>query len=306
MYNADMRRTMLLDISNLAARSFYSAWPGGEPQPADSLKACFVFLQQFSDLVHQWDPLSVVVCCDSGEPCQARMEVLSCYKANRKHNPLLRACRAQCTGMAKSCLPLWVARANGYEADDLMARLAEHYAQRSMPTVIVTTDHDLLQLPEAFGDLVVIYDHLHSRVMARQAPDGVSEASWKALTGDSSDNIPSVTGPKTAAKVLAAEDGRDFEDWLDGGTTRSEKLPRRVVYERNLRLVSLIGPHALLAPPIHVQLTRHAYDPPRFRQIWQTACPKWQSGVERDPITALAAWTRVFMREEQAAAPWDA
>ncbi|MCP5099071.1 MAG: DNA polymerase I, partial [Chloroflexi bacterium] len=99
----------------------------------------------------------------------------------------------------------------GFEADDVLGTIAEQAKPHGVPVHIITGDRDLLQLvdentfvelpqrggrpPEVFNiDGVVGY----FGVQPNQVVD------WKALVGDSSDNIPGVrgVGRKTATKLL--------------------------------------------------------------------------------------------------------
>ena len=99
----------------------------------------------------------------------------------------------------------------GFEADDVLGTIARQIKPQGVPVYIITGDRDLLQLvddntlvelpqrgsrpPEVFDvDGVVNYFGVQ--------PDQVVD--WKAMVGDSSDNIPGVrgVGQKTATKLL--------------------------------------------------------------------------------------------------------
>ena len=95
----------------------------------------------------------------------------------------------------------------GYEADDVLGTLAMSAAQQGINAVIVTGDKDLLQL---VSDKIRVYDPMKDitydeatveslkGVKPRQITD------WLGFMGDSTDNIPGVTGigEQTAAKLL--------------------------------------------------------------------------------------------------------
>lgn len=106
----------------------------------------------------------------------------------------------------------------GYEADDVIGTLAAHAATHDLKTVIVTGDMDALQLVD--DDTVVYtikrgindtitYDVAGVREKHGFGPEKV--VAYKALAGDSSDNIPGVAGvgEKTAKELLEKFDSID-------------------------------------------------------------------------------------------------
>ncbi|MFN0073183.1 MAG: DNA polymerase I [Chloroflexota bacterium] len=104
-----------------------------------------------------------------------------------------------------------VVRADGFEADDVLGTLARQAVAEGRDVVILTGDTDALQLVgphvrvltsrRGFSD-TVMYDE--QAVRERYALEPSQIADYKALTGDTSDNIPGVPGigPKGAAKLL--------------------------------------------------------------------------------------------------------
>jgi len=113
------------------------------------------------------------------------------------------------------------AEAPGWEADDVVATLTQYY-RNGNSIGILSGDRDLMRLvgcnvklirPLKEGKFDVVDD---AGVMAAYgvAPDHVCD--FKALAGDTGDNIPGAMGigPKTAAKLLA-QHGRwqDVLDW---------------------------------------------------------------------------------------------
>ncbi|MDT8307130.1 MAG: DNA polymerase I, partial [Anaerolineae bacterium] len=103
---------------------------------------------------------------------------------------------------------------DGYEADDVLGTVARQAAAQGVPVVIVTGDQDILQLVDEnirvqlpdnrTGSEQKVYDHEAVIEKLGVRPDQIVD--YKALVGDSSDNIPGVRGigPKTAIKLLAA------------------------------------------------------------------------------------------------------
>ncbi len=101
----------------------------------------------------------------------------------------------------------------GYEADDVLGTIALQAKPLGVPVHIITGDRDLLQLvddntvvelpPRRGSAQPELFDAQGVVAYWGVRPDQVVD--YKALVGDSSDNIPGVAGigPKTAVKLLA-------------------------------------------------------------------------------------------------------
>src|SRR5204863_4690733 len=102
---------------------------------------------------------------------------------------------------------------DGFEADDVIATLAERAREQQIPVVIVTGDRDAFQLIDPEGIVKVmatsrgitetkLYDH--PAVIDRYgiAPELIPD--FYGLKGDTSDNIPGVPGigDKTASELI--------------------------------------------------------------------------------------------------------
>ncbi|MBU2575794.1 DNA polymerase I, partial [Patescibacteria group bacterium] len=106
----------------------------------------------------------------------------------------------------------------GYEADDVIGTLSKKAKKHNLETVIVTGDMDALQLVDkntvvytikrGIND-TIIYDVKAVKDKHGFGPEKVVE--YKALAGDSSDNIPGVVGvgDKTAKDLLKEFDSVD-------------------------------------------------------------------------------------------------
>jgi DNA polymerase-1 len=99
----------------------------------------------------------------------------------------------------------------GYEADDVLATLAEHALRQDVEVVLVTGDKDMLQLVGPRLRVLSVLGRTGERVMYDEARVrerwGVAPAQIPdvmALMGDAIDNIPGVkgVGEKTAVKLI--------------------------------------------------------------------------------------------------------
>jgi DNA polymerase-1 len=173
-----------------------------------------VFLRALQD----WKPTYCAIAFDMSGPT-FRHERFEEYKAQRPSmppelRPQFDRVRQLMTGFG---VPIF--QTEGYEADDIIGTLARQAEANGIDTVIITGDRDTFQLisPKTRVDLFysiqdrTTYDEpelekRYSGLTAAQQPD------FKALVGDSSDNIPGVprVGEKRAIGLLT-----DFHD-LEG------------------------------------------------------------------------------------------
>ena len=201
---------ILVDAMAYIFRAYYSSSHGGEArQGADGQPtgASFGFLDFLLRLMNREEPSHLAVVFDSG-PKSFRNELFPDYKANRDAAPEdLVPQFAQCERIAEA-LGLATFKLDNYEADDVIATLAERCSGDGFAVKIISGDKDLAQLVD---DSVSVHDPSRSkRFTVRTVPRhfGVRPEDlgvYLALTGDASDNVPGVrgVGPKTASALLA-------------------------------------------------------------------------------------------------------
>ena len=154
------------------------------------------------------------------------------YKAHRP--PLDEDLAAQLAPIEEvvRALGIPVLGCEGFEADDVMATVANWTEQRGGQCFLVTSDKDCRQL---ISDRVWLYNIRKNQLLDRDAlekewgiaPEQVVD--FQALVGDSSDNVPGVPliGPKNARELLA--EYRTLDNLLDhaaevSGAKRRENL----------------------------------------------------------------------------------
>jgi len=206
------RTLMLVDGHGLAYRAFHAlpdtlATSSGEPT-----NAVFGFTSMLLEVLRALKPDYAIVCFDSGRTF--RHDVYAEYKAHRPEMADDLRHQMERIRQILEVLNVPIMVKEGYEADDLIGSLAAIARRRGLEVVIVTGDSDLLQLVDG-GVRVVLPGRQRFgefRVFDRQAvierygfaPERVPE--FKALVGDTSDNIPGVPGigEKTATKLIQA------------------------------------------------------------------------------------------------------
>src|SRR5260221_3858588 len=120
----------------------------------------------------------------------------------------------------------------GYEADDVIGALARQAEAAGLETIIVSGDLDPLQLVTPNTKLfttrmgfqnTVVYDE--AKIDERYGLKPSQMVDFKALKGDTTDNIPGVpgVGDKTAAKLIA--ENNDLEGVYADLSPFTPKLP---------------------------------------------------------------------------------
>ena len=212
---------LLVDGHSLAFRSFYAFSKGGEggltTKDGFPTSVTYGFLKSLLDNCKSIEPKGVTIAFDTAEPTFRHKEDPN-YKANRDVAPdIFFQDLDQLEEILKESLNLSICKAPGYEADDVLGTLANDAADKGWSVRILSGDRDLFQLVDDERDIAVLYmgggPYAKSGSPKLINEKGVREKlgvnpnkviDLKALTGDSSDNIPGVkgVGPKTAINLL--------------------------------------------------------------------------------------------------------
>jgi DNA polymerase-1 len=154
------------------------------------------------------NPTHVCVCFDCKAPTFRHIQY-EAYKANRPSPPDDFVEQTPHLKRLLSVMGIPTIEKSGYEADDLIGTLAKHAAQNGVDVRIMTGDHDALQLvnDQIFVVMgkqseLIIYDT--QKVVDQYGLTPSQIVDYKALRGDTSDNIPGVRGigEKTATQLL--------------------------------------------------------------------------------------------------------
>lgn len=208
-----MSTLLIVDGNNIAHRVRYKFDLSNN---GVDVSVTFGFLKVLLSYISKTRPEAVMVAWDGGIPNYRREKVPS-YKSNRDHgahDPLAyQDFIRQMDELIEVSLPLMgvlAVRKRYVEADDLayhaafMASLSGHYKR----IIVASADEDLMQVVNIPGCVVLNPNKNELRgaqwIESELGIPPTSFAHWKALQGDSSDNIPGVVGigPKTASKLF--------------------------------------------------------------------------------------------------------
>ena len=203
-------RLVLLDSNSLIYRAFFAV-PPLTTTKGELANATFGFASILLKSLEQTTPQHIAAAFDLPIPT-FRHEREATYKATRR--PMPDELRPQFERvkqlLEKFGVPMY--SLPGYEADDVIGALARQAEAKGLETIIVSGDLDPLQLVSPLVKLMttrqgfqntVIYDEEMIRQRYGLRPDQMVD--FKALKGDTTDNIPGVpgVGDKTAAKLIA-------------------------------------------------------------------------------------------------------
>lgn len=225
------KKLIIIDGNALVHRSFHALPPTMTTKDGTVVNAVYGFATVLMKAIREFKPEYIAVTFDKKAPT-FRHEKYEKYKATRVKAPdeLYEQIPLVKELVASFDIPIY--ELAGYEADDLIGTIARK-TDGSVEKIIVTGDMDTLQL---------INDHTKVYTMSRGMSDSIlydaaavknrygfevdQLVDYKALRGDTSDNIPGVRGigEKTAVELL-----QNFHS-LDGvyKNIDSEKIKDRI------------------------------------------------------------------------------
>jgi DNA polymerase I len=207
------RRLFLIDGPSLVYRAFYALPESIATSTGVPTNAIFGFASMLVKIVTEYGVQPTVVAWDAGT--SGRTEVYPEYKSQRRSRPDLLKQQWAAMEPLVEAFGYSNVRVEGFEADDVIASIAERAlrAEPPVPVMIVTGDRDAFQLIDADGVVKVmatsrgitetkIYDH--QAVVDRYGIPPELIPDFYGLKGDTSDNIPGIPGigDKTASELI--------------------------------------------------------------------------------------------------------
>ncbi len=205
---------LLVDGFNLAYRCFF-AIPELTRKDGFPTNALHGWVKALWKLADQERPEATIVFFDLGG-AQDRLALHPEYKANREEMPEALSQQVPYVKQLTAAMGLKSVELDGVESDDLLASEAVALARAGHEALIVSSDKDFAQivgeritimLPPPTANPKLGWRRLDAAgVMEKFGVPPSQIAEYLALVGDTSDNIPGISGvgPKTASKWLAA------------------------------------------------------------------------------------------------------
>jgi DNA polymerase-1 len=202
---------VVIDGNHLIHRAFYAIQAPLKTSSGEQTNAVFGFASMLLNIIEAEEPDYIALTFDEHAPT-FRHEKHEEYKATRIKAPdELYAQIPRIREMVERFnIPIY--SEEGYEADDMMGTLAKKAVKEGLSVYLVTGDMDMLQLVN--GDVHVVFPHKGYREPIVYDAEKVYEkyhihpdqvVDYKALVGDTSDNIKGVDGigPKGAEQLLS-------------------------------------------------------------------------------------------------------
>ncbi len=203
----------LIDGHALAYRTYF-AITGGMPdrmqtKSGEPTAGIFGFANVLLKLLEQEKPEYLAIAFDTGKTF--RNELFPGYKATRAKMPDDLRPQIERIRSMVDAFHLPRLEKEGVEADDVLGTIAYQAVEQGFGVKIITGDRDLLQL---VNDRIVVnlpgkglsesLNYTAKDVREKLGVDPDQVVDYKALVGDTSDNIPGVSGigPKTAVALL--------------------------------------------------------------------------------------------------------
>jgi DNA polymerase-1 len=212
---------ILVDGHSLAFRSYFafakSRGGGLRTKAGIPTSVCFGFIKCLLEVMKVEQPQAIAVAFDLAAPT-FRHEADDNYKANRAETPEDFIPDVENLNDLLTALNIPIITQPGYEADDVLGTLAQKASAAGYRVKILSGDRDLFQLIDEKKGITVLN---FSPEALKRSTNSITEfqteqvkeklgvlptqiVDFKALCGDTSDNIPGVKGigEKTAVKLL--------------------------------------------------------------------------------------------------------
>jgi DNA polymerase I len=201
----------LIDGNSLAYRAFFALPESIATSTGTPTNAIFGFASMLVKLLTEHGTKPTIVVWDAGS--SGRKEMSADYKAQRTSRPDLLKEQWPHLAPIADAFGYRNVHVEGYEADDVIASLAEKARAEGIRTTVVTGDRDAFQIIDEDGLVQIMATGrgiTDTKLYDRQAvidrygipPERIPD--FYGLKGDTSDNIPGVPGigDKTAGDLL--------------------------------------------------------------------------------------------------------
>jgi DNA polymerase I len=230
--NANQKPTLLLiDGHSLAFRAFYALSPDSFKTPdGQHTNAVHGFISMLLNILQAEKPTHLGVAFDLSRS-SFRTEEYPEYKGTRGETPPEFNGQTELLREALTAMNIKTITRENYEADDILASLADQSGEKGFNVFVVSGDRDTFQLIS--DSTTILYPVKGVLNLARMDDAAVLEKygihakqypDLAALVGETSDNLPGIpgVGPKTAAKWLQAHGS------LDGVLAAAEDITGKV------------------------------------------------------------------------------
>jgi len=204
---------IIIDGNSVLHRGFH-AMPPLTNKKGEPIGAVYGFVLALFKSVEDFRPAHIAVCFDTKAPTFRHRE-FGDYKAQRPETPSDLVPQFEIVKRLLADMGVAVFAIDGFEADDLLSSVIraakEDPKSEATDFFVLTGDHDSLQLVDGCVKTYIITRGVKNAVMYDAAKvkevfgvEPLQIPDFKALAGDSSDNIPGAPGigPKAAVEIM--------------------------------------------------------------------------------------------------------
>lgn len=205
-----MSKLVIIDGNSLINRAYYAIQRPMMTASGIYTQGIYGFLSMLQKIKTDYEPTHMLVAFDRKAPT-FRHQQYSEYKAGRKKMPDELAMQLPILKDVLKAMGISMFEIDGYEADDIIGTTAVMSEKAGIPAVIITGDKDALQLATDKTSVVItkkgitefkLYDD--AAMKEEYGFDHIQFIDYKALRGDTSDNVPGIegVGEKTAIGLI--------------------------------------------------------------------------------------------------------
>ncbi|MGC8971046.1 MAG: DNA polymerase I [bacterium] len=270
-----IEKLVLVDGSGIAYRCYF-ALPRLSSPKGFPTQAIYGFANIIFKILDEIEPDYIVVAFDTPLP-SFRHETYKEYKAHRQAMPDEMSVQIPYIKRLLKALSIAILECPGYEADDVIATLVDRF-KNSLDISVISGDYDLLSLVDENVKVIVprkgiteveIFD-----IKAVEEKFGVPPHKipiFKALAGDSSDNIKGIEGIGKSSAVEILKNINTLEELLSSiqnlpPRLRSKLEGKEEEIRENLFLATLKRDI-----PVEINLEDIATKPPNIEEIKEIA-----------------------------------
>ena len=232
-----MKKVVLIDGNSLMFRAYYAtAYTGNLMQARSGIytNAIYGFVNMMNKVIDSETFDYIFVAFDKGKKTKRHQEYKE-YKGTRKPMPEEFAMQIPLIKEYLDVLHIKRMETDDYEADDLIATVSEISRVNDLEVLVITGDKDLLQL--VCDNVTVALTRKGISELEYYTKDNFKDimgfephlmTDFKGLIGDTSDNLPGISGvgEKTAVKLLA--EYNSLENIVSNKDTIKGKLGERI------------------------------------------------------------------------------
>lgn len=240
-----MKRLVIIDGNNLMFRAYYAtAYTGNLMQTKTGIytNAVYGLANMITKIQNDLKPDYLFIAFDKGKKT-FRHQMYTEYKSGRAKLPEELGMQIPLVKEYINVLGITQYECDEYEADDLVGSVADKFKNDVDEVIVISQDKDLLQLveekitvgsPKSGVSELVYYSIYNFKEL--MGIEHTQLTDYKALIGDSSDNLPGVTGvgPKTAQKLL--EEYKTLENIFANTSNIKGKLQEKLVTDKEVSL----------------------------------------------------------------------